>query len=148
MALKYVVKKRIFGFDKTKTEKYVACPLIAGTVSFPSLCEQVTKVGFAPRGVVKMVLDGLVDVLTMNMENGLTVKIGDFGTIRPSFRCKSQDTPEDVDSSTLHRRKFVFTPGERLKDMVEKVSIQKFVMPETGIPTTTPPSENERPDEV
>ncbi len=24
MALKYVVKKRVFGFDKTKTEKYVA----------------------------------------------------------------------------------------------------------------------------
>ena len=24
MALKYVVKKRVFGFDQTKTEKYVA----------------------------------------------------------------------------------------------------------------------------
>ena len=24
MGLKYVVKKRVFGFDKTKTEKYVA----------------------------------------------------------------------------------------------------------------------------
>ena len=32
MALKYVVKKTVFGFDKTKAVKYVARPLLAGTV--------------------------------------------------------------------------------------------------------------------
>ena len=31
MALKYVVKKRVFGFDKTKTEKYVAQNVITNT---------------------------------------------------------------------------------------------------------------------
>ena len=33
MALKYVVKKRVFGFDKTKTEKYVAQNVITNTVN-------------------------------------------------------------------------------------------------------------------
>ena len=40
MALKYVVKKTVFGFDQTKTEKYVARPLLAGTVNYPELYEQ------------------------------------------------------------------------------------------------------------
>lgn len=53
MALKYVVKKTVFGFDKTKAVKYVARPLLAGTVDYSALCDQVTKVGMAPRGVVK-----------------------------------------------------------------------------------------------
>ena len=43
MALKYVVKKTVFGFDKTKAVKYVARPLLAGTVDYSALCDQVTQ---------------------------------------------------------------------------------------------------------
>ena len=52
MALNYEVKKRVFGFDKTKTEKYVAQLKTLGMVEFEDLCDEVTKVGMAPRGVV------------------------------------------------------------------------------------------------
>ena len=52
MALKYVVKKTTFGFDKEKAEKYVAKPFNVVTVDFKMLCDQVTKVGFVPRGTV------------------------------------------------------------------------------------------------
>ena len=50
MALKYVVKKTVFGFDKTKAAKYVARPLLAGTVDYSALCDQVTKVGCSENG--------------------------------------------------------------------------------------------------
>ena len=43
MALKYVVKKRVFGFDKTKTEKYVAQNVITNTVNFRDLCKEVSR---------------------------------------------------------------------------------------------------------
>ena len=56
MALNYEVKKRVFGFDKTKTEKYVAQMKTLGMLEFEDLCDEVTKIGMAPRGVVKMVL--------------------------------------------------------------------------------------------
>lgn len=39
MALKYVVKKRMIGFGKDKTEKYVAQNHITNTVDFKDLCE-------------------------------------------------------------------------------------------------------------
>ena len=38
MALRYVIKKRTFGFDKTKAEKYVAQNVITNTVDFRDLC--------------------------------------------------------------------------------------------------------------
>ena len=44
MALNYEVKKRVFGFDKTKTEKYVAQLKTLGMVEFGDLCDEVTKV--------------------------------------------------------------------------------------------------------
>ena len=40
MALRYVIKKRTFGFDKTKAEKYVAQNVITNTVDFRDLCEE------------------------------------------------------------------------------------------------------------
>ena len=48
MALRYVIKKRAFGFDKTKAEKYVAQNVITNTVDFRDLCEEITKVGMVP----------------------------------------------------------------------------------------------------
>jgi len=78
MAFNYEVKKRVFGFDKTKTEKYVAQMKTLGIIQFGDLCDEVTKVGMAPRGVVKMVLDGLIDTLNININKGFSVQLGDL----------------------------------------------------------------------
>ena len=51
MAIKYEVKKVVFGFDKTNTEKFVAQTKVLGLVKFDKLCEEVQKVSMAPRGV-------------------------------------------------------------------------------------------------
>lgn len=44
MALRYVVKKRMIGFGKEKTEKYVAQNFITNTVNFKDLCDEISKV--------------------------------------------------------------------------------------------------------
>ena len=125
MALKYVVKKATFGFDKNKEEKYVARPFNVVNVDFKMLCDQVTRVGFVPRGTVKSVLDGLIDSLKTYMEIGASVSLGEFGTFRPSFGCKSQDEVKGVTIDALKNRKIIFTPGLLLKDMIKNVSIQR-----------------------
>ena len=90
------------------------------------LCDQVTKVGFVPRGTVKSVLDGLIDSLITYMEIGDSVSLGEFGTFRPSFGCKSQDDEKEVTTDTLKNRKIIFTPGSIFKGMIKSVSIQKL----------------------
>ena len=125
MALNYEVKKRVFGFDKTKTEKYVAQLKTLGMEGFGDLCDEVTKVGMAPRGVVKMVLDGLIDTLNMNINKGFSVQLGDFGCFRPGLNAKSQDKEEDVKSDTVYRRKIIFTPGQQFKEMLTRASVTR-----------------------
>ena len=85
MALKYVVKKTVFGFDQTRTEKYVARPLLAGTVNYPELYEQAAKrcMGVS-NSVIRMVIDDLIKVLEWNLLNHMSVKLDDFGTFRDS----------------------------------------------------------------
>ena len=81
MALRYVIKKRTFGFDKTKAEKYVAQNVITNTVDFRDLCEEITKVGMVPSGAVKFVLDALIDTLNLNLRKPFS------GTLLFGFFC-------------------------------------------------------------
>ena len=117
MAIKFEVKKVVFGFDKTKTEKFVAKAKVLGSVDFETLCEEVQKVSMAPRGVVKMVIDGLVDTLNMDLDKGYSVQLGDFGCFRPGLNAKSQAEADDVDANTVYRRKIIFYPGSYFKNM-------------------------------
>lgn len=132
MSLKYVIKKRTFGFDKTKTEKYVAQNVITNTLDFRNLCDEITKVGLVPSGAVKFVLDALIDTLNMNLNKGISVQLGDFGCFRPRLNCDSQDTAKDVDSDTIRRVKIIFTPGYKFKEMLNKVSVQKMIVAADG----------------
>ena len=125
-ALNYEVKKRVFGFDETKTEKYVAQMKTLGVVGFKDLCDEVSKIGMAPRGVVKLVLDGLIDTLNMDINKGFSVQLGEFGCFRPGINAKSQDKLEDVTASTIYRRKIIFTPGFYFRDMLTRASVEKM----------------------
>ena len=126
MAIKYEVKKVVFGFDKTKTEKFVAQAKVLGMVEFKTLCEEVQKVSMAPRGVVKMVIDGLIDTLNMDLDKGYSVQLGDFGCFRPGLNAKSQTGVKDVDANTVYRRKIIFSSGSYLKEMLNKVTVERL----------------------
>lgn len=125
MSLNYEVQKRVFGFDETKTEKYVAQMKTLGVIGFKELCDEVTKVGMAPRGVVKLVLDGLIDALNMNLNKGFSVQLGEFGCFRPGINAKSQDAAEKVTAETIQRRKIIFTPGVYFKEMLTRVAVTR-----------------------
>ena len=126
MAIKYEVKKVVFGFDKTKTEKFVAQAKVLGMVEFKTLCEEVQKVSMAPRGVVKMVIDGLIDTLNMDLDKGYSVQLGDFGCFPPGLNAKSQTGVKDVDANTVYRRKIIFSSGSYFKEMLNKVTVERL----------------------
>ena len=64
----------------SKTEKYVAASYSVANIDFDRLCDQVTSQGMVPRGIVKAVLDGMIDALCTYASIGATVRLGDFGT--------------------------------------------------------------------
>lgn len=136
MAIKYEVKKKVFGFDKTNTERFVAQTKVLGMVEFSKLCEEVQKISMAPRGVVKMVIDGLIDTLNMDLDKGYSVQLGDFGCFRPGLNAKSQTGVDDVDANTVYRRKIIFYPGSYFKNMLSKATVERLVVgKDTVLPT-------------
>lgn len=131
MALKYVVTKQVFGFDKEKKEKFVARQVLNGQVTFKKLCTQISQICGAHRGTVQLVIAGLVDVLVNNLDDGKSVQLGEFGIFRPAIRAKAADDEKDANVDSIYRRRIHFTPGEALKGVMNQASISRFNMPDT-----------------
>lgn len=148
MSLQYVVKRRMIGFGKDKTEKYVAQNHITNTLNFNDLCEEISKVGLVPSGAVKFVLDAMIDTMNFNLRKGISIQLGDFGQFRPGISSKSQNTEAEVDSDTIRRVKIVFTPGYKFRDMLGKASVLKVKSDDSATNNGNTPTEPDGGDEA
>lgn len=79
MALKFRRVKKAFGFDKTKTEKYVVVPERATPVEFGYLCEQIALVSGVNKGMVRATLYGLVSSMKTFIQQGILCRWKDSG---------------------------------------------------------------------
>lgn len=128
MSFRYAVRKRKVGIGDAKVEKYVAASVSVADIDFSMLCDQVSSQGFVPRGIVKAVLDGLIDALCTYASIGSTIRLGDFGSIRPGLNSKSQDEAKSVTADVVYRQKLIFVPGLRLKNMMKKSGVTRMVV--------------------
>ena len=127
MALEYVVTKRVFGFDDTKTEKYVAKSVRSGQMSFSKTCAKVSRLCGIHRKVVDLVVSGLVDMMAEDIDDGKSVQLGEFGIFRPTIKAKSADTAEGVTASNIVRKRIVFTPGKIFQRTLGEMSVTRSI---------------------
>lgn len=130
MGLQYVVAKRVFGFDKTKTPKYVAKSVGSGELSFDKLCAKVSRILGIHRKTVDLVAAGLVDIMSEEIDDGKTVRLGDFGLFRPSFVGKCADTEAGVSANNIVRKRILFFPGKAFSEMLGNMSVTRMVIPD------------------
>lgn len=125
MSVKYRKRKIVLQFDKENPlSKYVATNVLIGSIGYNKLCDEVNQRTGMHRGVVDVVLKGVQDTMISFLEEGFSVKLGEFGSFRPAIQAKSQDKEEDVDSDTISRVKIIFTPGNKFQQMLNGVSIE------------------------
>jgi predicted histone-like DNA-binding protein len=127
MAIRYKKKKITLCFDKdNKVEKYVAANVLVGSINYNKLCDEVNQRTGIHRALVDVVLKGVQDTMVSFIEEGFSVKLGEFGSFRPAINAESQNSVEDVNANTIVRRKIVFTPGNSFKKMLGSASIELF----------------------
>ncbi len=115
MGLRVRRVKRAFGFDKSKTEKYVIVPDRATIVSFEHLCEQVALISGINLGMVQATVFGLVRSMRTFIQQGHTVQVEGFGTFIPSFNAKSSLVEKEANVDSIHHVKLRFLPSAELK---------------------------------
>lgn len=128
MSFRYAVRKKMINVGEVKGEKYVAAAVSVADIDFNMLCDQITSQGLMPRGIVKAVLDGMIDALCTYASIGATVRLGDFGSIRPGLNGKSQADAKSVTADVVYRQKLIFVPGKRLKNMMKDAGVTRMVV--------------------
>lgn len=131
MALDYVVTKRVFGYDKEKTTRFVAKPVGSGRVKFEKTCARVSRICGVHRKIVDLVVSGLVDMMAEDIDDGKTVELGEFGLFRPTLKTKSADKAEDVSASNILNKRIIFTPGKIFQRTLQDMSVTRAVVPDT-----------------
>lgn len=125
MSIRYKKKKIVLNFDKeNKVEKYVAANVIVGSINYVKLCDEVNQRTGIHRAIVDVVMKGAEDTMITFLEEGFSVKFGEFGSFRVAINAESQDRESDVNAGTIIRRKIIFTPGSKFKAMLNGASIE------------------------
>ena len=131
MSIQYKVVKQVFNFDETKTEKYVVKTVTGEMLPFDKVRKQVCQITGSHRGTVNLVIDGLLDVLVNNLDMGHSVKLGEFGILRPGIRARAQDDEKEANANSIYRRKVNFVPGKMLKNFLKDVAVSRMTIPDT-----------------
>lgn len=113
----------VLNFKDEKPKVYVIAPVRQQQVTFEKLLDEIAGSCGVGRAQVKASVEGLLDRMTLFMEYGMSVKLGDFGSFKPTISVKAQTSAEDLCASNVRRRKINFTPGKRFKTMLSDLSI-------------------------
>jgi predicted histone-like DNA-binding protein len=126
MPLGYKVKKRVFAFDKTKAEKYVATAQRNHTVSYEDILQEVAKQSRLNNGEVYAAIEALIEVSITFMKQGHGVRLGDFGIFKPTFSAASQDTADTATVDSIKRKHILFQPGKKLREFIGNLSVVSY----------------------
>ncbi len=133
MALVYSKQEITLHFQEKKPKKYRIAPMRQQQVTFEKLLDEVSNSCGVNRAQVKATVEGLIDRMLLFMDYGMSVKLGDFGSFKPTFNSKSADTAEELDSGNVVRKKILFYPGKRFRNMLDNISITSFSNDESNI---------------
>ena len=106
-------------------KKFYASAVMAGELSLAELTKAIEKISTVSGADIRAVLYALVDVAIDNLAKGTIVRLGDLGSLRVSLSSEGQDTADDVTAATVKNTKVIFTPGTRIKEMLDTTKFQK-----------------------
>lgn len=127
MGLQYRKAKVRLTYREEKPEVYKLRQLTYPQVSTNQLVSEISQSCGINTGTTKAVIDALTNRLVHYMEIGHGVKMGDFGSFKPTFNSKTVRTLADLDDEdalkTVKIKKIQFYPGKQLHQMIQNISL-------------------------
>lgn len=124
MGLQYRKGKITLNFREGKPEMYKLMQLTYPQVTFEQLVKECSTACGVNPSQTKAVIDALISRLVLYMEIGHGVRMGDFGSFKPTFTCKAVKTLDKSTLETVKVKKIQFRPGKAFRDMLDDLSIE------------------------
>ncbi|GHT69177.1 hypothetical protein AGMMS50239_35530 [Bacteroidia bacterium] len=106
-------------------KKYYANAVNAGKFTIKDFAKEIAGRSSLTRGDIENVLNNFLDELPTFLKLGMSVQLGDFGTMRLSLSSEGAETPEVFKASKIKGTKIIFTPGSELKAQLKGMSFEE-----------------------
>ncbi|MBQ8501983.1 MAG: hypothetical protein IJ494_06780 [Bacteroides sp.] len=137
MALMYQKVEKVLHYKDGKPTVYQIAQQTIPPVTFNQLVEEVAMACGVNATMTKAVTEGIINRMSHFMELGHAVQFGEFGTFKPTFTAKTQDSVEKVSLNDVKRVKIRFYPGQRFKNMLSGLSIMQLNALENVVVSTS-----------
>lgn len=126
MTVKFkVIEKGQPGVAGGGEKKFYATVVSSGEISLEEMTSMIEEISTVSGADIRAVLYAMVSVASRSLSSGQIVRFGDLGSLRLSISSDAAETPEKVLSSVIKSSKVVFTPGAKLKEMMNNVKFEK-----------------------
>jgi predicted histone-like DNA-binding protein len=123
--MKYKVIERKNPQNPHVQGKYYANAVNAGTFTIRNFAKEIAGRSSLTRGDIENVLNNFLDELPTFLKLGMSVKLGELGTVRLSISSNGADTPEAFNADMIKGVRTIFTPGSALKESLTDIKFEQ-----------------------
>jgi predicted histone-like DNA-binding protein len=122
--MKYRVIERGNPMQPGTPKKKYASPVNAGKLTIRDFAKEIAGRSSLTRGDIENVLNNFVDEIPTFLKLGLSVKLGEFGTIRLTLASEGVALDEKFDATKIKGVKVIFTPSPLLKESLTNIKFE------------------------
>ena len=123
--MKFKVIQRRNPLQPAQPYKWYASPVNAGKFGIKEFSKGIEGRSSLTRGDIENVLTNFTDELPLFLKLGMSIKLGDLGTLRLTLSSEGTDNKEDFHASKIKNVKVVFTPSAELKRQLENITFEE-----------------------
>ncbi|MCD8270397.1 MAG: DNA-binding protein [Parabacteroides sp.] len=95
-------------------------------MGFDSICDVVADRSTASDGDVALVIRGVISAMGEAFLRNEVVQLGNLGNFRISIGSSGTVDEKDFQANLIRKPKIIFTPGAKLRAMIEKISLERI----------------------
>jgi predicted histone-like DNA-binding protein len=138
--MKYKVIERGRPGNPAAPGKQYASPVNAGKMTIKDLAKEIAGRSSLTRGDIENVLSNFLDELPTFLKLGLSVQLGNFGTMRLNLQSEGVEQGKKFTGANITGVKVIFTPGVELKDSLADTPFEEMkATPTAAAPSPIPP---------
>ena len=106
-------------------KKFYASAAATGELTLDKLTKRIEQNSTVSGADIRAVLYSMVEMMQESLEDGQIVRLGDLGSLRINVKSNGEVKPEYVTANSIKGAKTVFSPSDRLKDMLKTLKYEK-----------------------
>jgi predicted histone-like DNA-binding protein len=127
--MKYRVILKSNPNDPKGPKKKYANPVNAGKFTLKDFAKQISGRSSLTTGDIENVLTNFVEELPLFLKLGLSIKLGDFGTLRLSISSEGVDEDKDFTVAHIKGVRVIFTPSPEFKESLKNTTFEEEKLP-------------------